>query len=230
MSVVAIIPARGGSQRIPKKNIKPFAGKPIIAYSIAVAKKSELFHRVIVSTDSEEIAEVSKRYGAEVPFIRPAQLANDHTGTDEVLLHALKWLNENDKAYDWACCIYPTAPFLKAQYLKEGLRLIKENKAVSAFSVTTYHYPIFRSLRINVQERLEMIWSEYYNSRSQDLPETFHDAGQFYWVDVEKYLKGGRIFSKDAVPVILPRDMVEDIDTIEDWELAEQMYKLNLHV
>ena len=227
MNAVAIIPARGGSKRIPRKNIRKFFDKPIIAYSIEKAILSEIFYRVIVSTDDEEIESISKQFGAEVPFKRPIELADDYTGTDEVFIHALKWLNENDRHYDYACCIYPTAPLLNVDYIKKGFELLKENEATSAFSVTTYAYPIFRSLKINKINRLEMIWKEYSEIRSQDLPKAYHDAGQFYWVDVKKYLKEKKIFSTDSIPVIIPRFLVQDIDTNHDWEFAEKLYKAN---
>jgi len=229
MNTVAIITAREGSKRIPKKNIKLFLGKPLITYSIQVVLESGLFERIVVSTDSDEIASVAKEYGAEIPFKRPTELADDYTGTDEVFIHALRWLHENDKIYNYACCIYPTAPMLKAKYLKNGLESLIKNKAASAFSVTTYPYPIFRSLKLNKQGRLEMIWPEYHKTRSQDLPEAFHDAGQFYWVDVEKYFSEKRIYSKDSIPVFIPRYLVQDIDTPEDWEMAEKLYQINQH-
>jgi len=227
MSAVAIIPARGGSKRIPGKNGKLFVGKPIITYSIDVAKRSNLFERVIVSTDSNEIAEIAEKYGAEVPFVRPDYLSDDYTVTDDVFLHALSWLKENDKSFEYACCIYATCPFLQVKYLKLGLETLKKEKSTSAFSVTTFPYPIFRALKINNNDRLEMIWHEHLKTRSQDLPEVFHDAGQFYWVRVDKYLEKKLIMSDDAFPVVIPRSLVQDIDTIEDWEYAEDMYRLN---
>ncbi len=229
MKMVAIIPARGGSKRILKKNIKYFLGQPIIAYSINVARKSELFDRIIVSTESKKIAAVAVKYGAEAPFKRPFELADDYTGTDEVFIHALEWLQENERSYDYACCIYPTAPLLKVKYLKKGLEILVKNEATSAFSVTTYPYSIFRSLKINEYKRLEMIWPEHRMTRSQDLPEAYHDAGQFYWVDIKKYLIERKILSEDSVPLILPRILVQDIDNIEDWEIAEKMYQANIN-
>ena len=224
---VAVIPARGGSKRIPRKNIKFFLGKPIIAYSIAAARESNLFDRVLVSTDDIEITEVAEHYGAEVPFSRPAELADDYTGTDEVFVHALEWLIDNNKNYDYACCIYPAAPLLNLDFLKKGLEMLREKEATSAFSVTTYAYPISRSLKINKINRLEMLWKEYSETRSQDLPVTYHDAGQFYWVNVKKYLKEKKLFSTDSIPVIIPRFLVQDIDTMQDWEFAEKLYKAN---
>ena len=224
MSVVAVIPARGGSKRIPHKNIKPFCGKPMIAYSIEAAKNAGIFDRIIVSTDSEKIASTAKEFGAEIPFMRPGNLADDQTGTDEVILHALKQLMEDGEKIDYICCIYATAPFVKAEYIIKGYNLLRDNNATSCFSVTTYPFPIFRSLKIKDNGRLEMFWPEYRETRSQDLPEAYHDAGQFYWADAKKYLKEKQFYSKDAVPVILPRYLVQDIDTPEDWETAEKMF------
>jgi len=225
MNSIAIIPARGGSKRIPGKNIKNFAGLPIIAYSIRAALESELFNRVIVSTDSFEIAAVARKYGAEVPFMRPADLADDFAGTDSVVVHALGWLAECGDTHPYFCCIYPTAPFIRADLLRHGLEIIKAKDAVSAFTVTSYEYPIFRSLRINASDRVELIWPEYAATRSQDLSMAYHDAGQFYWGDVKRYLSEKRLFSKDSVPIIIPRKLVQDIDTEEDWEIAELMFE-----
>lgn len=225
----AIIPARGGSKRIPRKNIRPFAGKPMIAYSIEAAKESGLFERVIVSTDDPEIAEIALRYGAEVPFIRPANLADDFTGTDSVLLHVLEWLQANDRLPDFFCCIYATAPFIRTEYICQGFKLLLSHQATTAFPVATFPSCIFRALRIEKHGRLEMVWPENREKRSQDLGEAYHDAGQFYWANTLKYLTERRLFSADAVPVPIPRYLVQDIDTFEDWENAERMYKaLNL--
>ncbi len=224
MSVVAVIPARGGSKRIPHKNIKSFCGKPMIAYSIETAKNTGIFDRIIVSTDSEQIAFIAKESGAEVPFMRPYDLADDYTGTDSVILHALKWLMEDGEKIDYICCIYATAPFVRAEYIIKGYNLLCDKDATTCFSVTTYPFPIFRSLKINDDGRLEMFWPEHRETRSQDLLEAYHDAGQFYWADAKKYLKENQFYSKDAVPVILPRYLVQDIDTPEDWETAEKMY------
>jgi len=226
MSVVAVIPARGGSKRIPDKNIKPFCGKPMIAYSIETAKDAGIFDRIIVSTDSEKIASTAKEFGAEIPFMRPGNLADDYIGTDAVIIHALKWLKGEGEKIDYICCIYATAPFVKAEYIIEGYNLLRDNNATSCFSVTTYPFPIFRSLKINSRNRLKMFWPKYRETRSQDLPEAYHDAGQFYWADAKKYQKEKQFYSKDAVPVILPRYLVQDIDTPEDWETAEKMYSV----
>ncbi len=221
MKAIAIIPARGGSKRIPKKNIKDFLGKPLIAYSIDTAKKSGLFDKIVVSTDDEEISKVAKEFGAEV-LKRPKELADDFTGTDEVTKHALSIYTE----YEFACTIYATAPFLQVKYLKEGLKELKQNKdAVMAFGVTTFPYPIWRSFRITENNRCEMFWRENFPKRSQDLEEAYHDVGQFYWERVG--VKNDDIlFGRYSIPIKIPRYLVQDIDTLEDWKRAEVMYKV----
>jgi pseudaminic acid cytidylyltransferase len=224
MNNIAIIPARGGSKRIPKKNIKSFAGKPIIAYSIGAAKKTGLFKRIIVSTDSKEISEISKTHGAETPFVRPPEISDGHTGTNPVIFHALQWLLEHGEIIDNICCIYPTAPLIQSKYIHEGFELIRKHKAASAIGVTTFPSPIFRAYKTNDSGRIEMIWPENFNTRSQDLPDVFHDAGQFYWADTKKFLKEKSFLSSDAIPVFIPRYVVQDIDTEEDWMMAELMF------
>ncbi len=221
MSNIAIIPARGGSKRIPKKNIKNFLGKPLIAYSIETAQKSNLFEKIVVSTDDKEIARVAKEYGAEV-LKRPKKLADDFTGTAEVTAHVLKEYTD----FEFACTIYATAPFLQSKYLKEGLEELKQNKdAVMAFGVTTFDYPIWRSFRITEDNRCEMFWRENFSKRSQDLEEAYHDVGQFYWERVG--VKNNDIsFGKNSIPIKIPRYLVQDIDTLEDWKRAEVMYKV----
>jgi pseudaminic acid cytidylyltransferase len=224
MNTIAIIPARGGSKRIPRKNIRLFAGQPLIAYSIQCAVQSGLFDRVVVSTEDKEIAAVAIRYGAEIPFVRPEHLADDHTCTDDVLIHALHSPTIAEKKYDYACCIYATAPFIREEYLASGLAILRKTGARTAFTVTTFPYPIMRALYCDPEGRLKMFWPEHRLTRSQDLPEAYQDAGQFYWLDVKKYLQQPRIFSDNSVPIVLPRYLVQDIDTPEDWEVAEQMY------
>ncbi len=216
---IAIIPARGGSKRIPKKNIKEFCGKPLIAYSIETALKSKLFEKVVVSTDDEEIAKVSKRYGAEV-LKRPKELANDFIGTGEVVKHALSVYD----GYEFVCTIYATAPFLQIEYLKKSLEKLKQNKdVIMTFGVTTFDYPIWRSFRITKDNRCEMFWRENFPKRSQDLEEAYHDAGQFYWERIGA--KNDDIsFGKNSIPIKIPRYLVQDIDTLEDWKRAELMY------
>jgi pseudaminic acid cytidylyltransferase len=224
MNIVAIIPARGGSKRIARKNIRQFAGKPIIAYSILAAKASGLFNRIIVSTDSDDIARTAKIYGAEMPFKRPAELSDDFTETAPVILHALNWLTENGIAPEYFCCIYATSPFLTTEYLKKGLDLLIEKDATTSFGVTSFSYPIFRGLKIEDSGRIKMLWPEYEHSRSNDLPRVYHDAGQFYWGVTKKFLKEQKLFSSDSIPVVLPGYLVQDIDTPDDWQQAERMY------
>lgn len=221
---VAIIPARGGSKRIPGKNIKPFAGKPMIVYSIEAAFQSRLFDRIIVSTDSEEIAAVARQAGAEIPFVRPVELADDFTPTADVILHALDWLGEHGGVADHACCLYATAPFVQPSFLRQGFDLLLESGAASVFTVTTYPASIHRALKIEEDGHLAMVWPEYELTRSQDLSETYHDAGQFYWLDARRFSAEKKIYGRDARPVILPRYLVQDIDTLEDWLMAETMY------
>jgi pseudaminic acid cytidylyltransferase len=223
--IVAIVPARGGSKRIPKKNIKSFAGKPIIAYPIKCAREAGLFDRIVVSTDSQEIAQVAREWGAEVPFVRPAELSNDFADTSAVILHTLNWLKGYDALPEYFCCIYATAPFLQAESLKQGLNRLRQTEAITAFSVASFAYPIFRALKTDEEGYLKMFWSKHKNTRSNDLPKAYHDAGQFYWAHTQRFLKEETFFSSKAVPVVLPRHLVQDIDTPEDWVVAEHMYK-----
>jgi pseudaminic acid cytidylyltransferase len=222
---LAVIPARGGSKRIPRKNIKPFYGLPMIAWSIKAALKSRCFDRIIVSTDDAEIAQVAQAFGAEVPFVRPPELSDDHTGTIPVIAHAIDWQSHNGEAAVEVCCIYATAPFLQATDLMLGLDTLHSTGAEYAFSVTSYAFPIQRAVRIRADQRLEMFQPEHFGTRSQDLPEAWHDAGQFYWGKAEAWQQGKPLFSQDAVPVPLPRHRVQDIDTPEDWGRAEWLFK-----
>ena len=224
MSIVAIIPARGGSKRIPNKNIKSFAGKPIIAYSIKAAQETKLFDRIFVSTDSEEIAAVAKSYGAEVPFIRPTDLADDFTADVPVLMHALTWMQQHGVSCNYFCYIYATAPLIQPAYIKKSFDIIKDENATTVFSVTTFPYPIFRALKIGDDNRVEMFWPEHENSRSNDLPDAYHDAGQFYWGNTENFVGKRTFFSSHSIPIVIPRYLVQDIDTQEDWETAEKIY------
>ena len=223
---VAIIPARGGSKRIPRKNVRLFAGKPIIAHSIGAALDSGCFDRVIVSTDDAEIAAVAREWGAETPFVRPPELADDHTGTNAVVKHAINWLAEQGTPATYACCIYATAPFVQARYLQEGLARLLERRRGYAFSVTSFPFPIQRAIRINAEGAVEAIWPENIFRRSQDLEEAFHDAGQFYWGSTDAYLTDEVVFSPASVPIVLPRHLVQDIDTFEDWRRAELMFRV----
>ncbi|MBN3861298.1 pseudaminic acid cytidylyltransferase [Pseudomonas frederiksbergensis] len=221
MSCVAIIPARGGSKRIPRKNLKPFDGVPMIVRSIRTVLESKLFDQVIVSTDDEEIAEVALAHGAQVPFVRPAALADDFTGTAAVIVHALNQL----PPFDYACCVYATAPLLHARYLRQGYELLEWHPDRSfAFSVSSFGFPVQRALTLDEQGALTSLYPEFRETRSQDLPDAFQDAGQFYWGRSEAWLRGDVLFSPASLPVILPRYLVQDIDTLEDWKRAEYLY------
>ena len=222
---VAIIPARGGSKRISKKNIKLFAGKPIVSYSISAALECGLFDRVVVSTDDQEIASVAIDAGADVPFTRPEDLSDDYTGTEAVVNHTLNWLLEGGLQVDYACCIYATAPFVQSDCLIEGYKkLVKSDKSY-VFSVTSFEFPIQRALRINDSGEVEPISPESIEKRSQDLEEAYHDAGQFYWGKVSAFLSNEPLNSAVSLPLVLPRMLVQDIDTLEDWQRAELMFQ-----
>lgn len=223
---LAVIPARGGSKRIPHKNIRDFCGKPIIAYSIEAALESGCFDRIVVSTDDEEIALVAREWGAETPFLRPEELANDYAGTLPVIKHAIEWFNDKGVKPEIVCCMYATAPFMTISDLLRGLDILLSSKSEYAFSITSYPSPIQRAVKITQTERLEMFQPENILSRSQDLVEAYHDAAQFYWGRSEAFLSELPIFSENAAPVILPRHRVQDIDTPEDWRRAELMFRL----
>jgi N-acylneuraminate cytidylyltransferase len=222
---VAIIPARGGSKRIPRKNLKPFNGVPMIARSIQTALDSGLFTRVVVSTDDDEIAELARACGAQVPFMRPAALADDFTGTAAVIVHALQTLHQQGDEFDYACCIYATAPLLQARFLQQGLQLLEQHSDKSyAFSVCDFGFPVQRALTVDEQGALSALYPEYRDTRSQDLPVAYQDAGQFYWGRSEAWVRGEMMYSTQSLPVILPRHLVQDIDTPQDWKRAEFLY------
>lgn len=223
--IVAIIPARGGSKRIPKKNIKDFLGKPIISYSIKAAISSNLFDKVIVSTDSDEIAQISMEYGAEVPFVRPIELSGDFLGTHEVVGHTIRWLEDLREKVDYACCIYATAPMIQVNDLIKGYNLVKNGNWESVIAATKYSYPVFRSFEKLPDGGLQMVFPEHYNSRSQDLPDVYHDAGQFYWAKAQSWKKKPSSFSENNTIIELPNYLVQDIDTLEDWNKAEKIYE-----
>lgn len=225
MSSVAIIPARGGSKRIPRKNIKPFHGQPMLAYSIRAAQNSGLFDRIVVSTDDEEIATMARQLGAETPFVRPAELADDFCTTVDVIRHAVLALQQQGEPVEYACCIYATAPFVQARYLQSGLQQLQAHPGKAyAFSVTSFPFPIQRAIRINATGEIEAMHPEHRNTRSQDLEEAFHDAGQFYWGRASAWIQRDIIFSSASLPVVLPRYLVQDIDTPEDWKRAEFLF------
>jgi len=221
---VAIIPARGGSKRIPRKNIKEFHGKPLIAYSIETALESNIFEKVVVSTDDKEIADIAKKYGAEI-IQRPDELADDYTGTWDVIDHAIEYLQNQGDKFDFVCTLYATAPLLQSKYLIKGFEELKNSDVINCFSATSMPFPIQRTFKLNDSGRCEMFTPEHYMSRSQDLEEAYQDAGQFYWTRLNQ--KSDNImFGKDSIPIILPRYLVQDIDTLEDWKRAEIMYRV----
>ena len=222
---LAIIPARGGSKRIPRKNIKLFCAKPMIAWSIEAALQSGCFDQVIVSTDDQEIAEVARHYGATVPFTRPEELSDDHTGTIPVIQHAIEWFNDQGQTVEHACCLYATAPFVTPEDIRRGFGTLNDSNCDYAFSVTSYAFPIQRAILLNTKGRVEMFNPEHFNTRSQDLEEAYHDAGQFYWGQAKAWLQGRMIFGPGSMPVALSRHRVQDIDTPEDWVRAEWLFK-----
>jgi pseudaminic acid cytidylyltransferase len=195
-----------------------------MAYSIETALQSGLFERVIVSTDDQEIAEVARSYGAEIPFMRPVELADDVTGTDHVILHAMDWLEQYADLPEYLCCLYATAPFITAELLAEGLQEIRMRSAITTVSVTKYTSPVFRALKENNDGLLQMIWPEYYSARSQDLPEAVHDAGLFYWIQTSTFRVEKKLYSSHTAGIRIPSWAAQDIDTLEDWQRAEIIY------
>lgn len=222
---IAIITARGGSKRIPKKNIKEFCGKPIIAYSIRAALDSEIFDEVMVSTDSEEIAEIARAYGAKVPFMRSAKTSDDFATTADVLMEVLERYQEMDRTFDVMSCIYPTAPFVTPQKLQSAYDTLKKEQAVMAMPVVAFSYPPQRSYILQ-GNMLEMKWKENYNKRSQDLEKMYHDAGQFYMYQVDAFVRLKGQMTESIVPVIVDEMEVQDIDNKTDWKLAEMKYQM----
>lgn len=224
MRNLAIIPARGGSKRIPRKNIQPFLGKPIIAYSIEAALQSGLFDEVMVSTDDEEIAAIAMKYGAKVPFYRSDKNSDDFATT----LDVLKEVEQSYKDYlnfhfDYICCIYPTAPLISIAKVKEGLTLLQENNLDVVYPIVPFSYPLLRAVKIK-NGITKMVWKEYRNSRSQDLKTYYHDAGQWYWYNPHKIKDS--LFTKKTASIILNEEEIQDIDTLSDWKIAEMKYKL----
>lgn len=222
---LAIIPARGGSKRIPRKNIKNFHGKPLIAYSIELALSTNLFNKIIVSTEDEEIAKIANQYGAETPFVRPKKLADDFTGIEAVRDHAVQYYRDLGECYDYSCMIFATAPLLMKKYLLQGFDAIKNSNAFNAFGVSSFPFPIQRTFKIKNNNRCQMFTPEHYMTRSQDLEEAYQDAGQFYWTNWKNKSEEGYLYSNDSIPIVIPRYLVQDIDTPEDWKFAELMYE-----
>lgn len=225
MNNLAIITARGGSKRIPRKNIRNFLGKPIISYSIESALQSGVFDEVMVSTDDDEISEIAKKYGAKVPFKRSSETSNDTATTTDVILEVLREYKIRGVCFEYACCIYPTAPFITADSLKKGFEQMIESKTQAAIPVVKYSYPIQRALQIDSVGKLSMLYPEHSRSRSQDLTTCYHDAGQFYWFKVSAIKADMELLKMNASPIIIPETQVQDIDTEEDWILAEMKYK-----
>jgi pseudaminic acid cytidylyltransferase len=224
--ILAVIPARGGSKRIPGKNTREFCGQPMIAYSIAAALESAVFDQVIVTTDCERTAAVARECGATVPFMRPAELSDDHTPTIPVIRHAVDVMSDSVAPVTHACCIYATAPFVSADDIRDGLSLLQKNEGTEfAFPITTFPFPIFRSLKMS-GNHVEMFYPEHELTRSQDLEEAWHDAGQFYWGTAAAWRQRSGFFTARSLGIPLPRHRVQDIDTQEDWIRAERMFEL----
>lgn len=227
MSNLAIIPARGGSKRIPKKNIKPFLGKPIIAYSIEAALKSEIFDEVMVSTDDPEIVKIALQYGAKVPFLRSNENANDFAVLSDVILEVLNQYANIDKYYNHVCCLLPTAPFITSKKLQNAYSVFKSKNYDSLFPVLEYSFPIQRSLKIE-DNKVKMVWEEHLNTRSQDLEPRYHDSGQFYWVKEDVFLEKKKLLTSNTGSYVISHLEAQDIDTDVDWKLAEMKYKILL--
>ncbi len=225
MRKVAIITARGGSKRIPRKNIKDFCGKPILAYSIEAALETGMFDMVMVSTDDEEIAEIAKKYGAQVPFYRSEKTANDYATTNDVLLEVLEELKKRGEVFDMGCCIYPTAPFITAKRLQEAVEQLENSDAETLIPVVGFSYPPQRAMVIE-QDRLVFKYPQYIDSRSQDLEKHYHDVGQFYVFKTEAFQKNRKLMLGDILPLVISEMEVQDIDTPTDWEIAEVKYRI----
>jgi pseudaminic acid cytidylyltransferase len=223
---LAIIPARGGSKRIPRKNIKPFCGKPMIAWSIEAAISSALFDRVFVSTDDLDVAKVAQQWGAEVPFVRPEKLSDDFVGATEVIAHATHWAIEQGCNVQAVCCIYATAPFIRISDIELGWQAFASGEWEFVFSATDFAAPISRAFRQTAKDGVEMFFPEHFLTRSQDLPTALHDAGQFYWGKPTAWLEGKPVFERHSKPIFIPRWRVQDIDTPDDWDRAELIAKL----
>ncbi len=225
-NLLAIIPARGGSKRIPRKNIRTFLGQPIIAYSIKAALEAKCFAEVMVSTDDGEIAEIAQNFGAVVPFLRSEQNSDDHSGLAEVVCEVLDQYEKAGKKFDYFCCLLPTAPFVTSKRLLEGKELLLETGAETVVPVTRFSYPIQRSMKIENDGNLRMFWPENYEKRSQDLEPAYHDIGQFYWARTDALRKTMRFFSENTKPLVIPEMEVQDIDSEEDWKIAEFKYQM----
>lgn len=221
----AVIPARGGSKRIERKNIRVFGGKPMIAWSIEAAARSRHIQRIIVSTDDAEIAEVARAYGAETPFIRPAELADDFATTGAVMKHAVDWMSDQGETDEPVCCIYATAPFLQETDIDDAVQAFGIAEVDYVFSATSFAFPIQRAFWLDDQNHVQMFYPEHLTTRSQDLVHAYHDAGQFYWGSRAAWRENRPIFCQRSIAFLLPRYRVQDMDTPEDWERAEWMFR-----
>lgn len=222
---LAVIPARGGSKRIPRKNIKSFVGKPMIHYPITSAKESLCFDKIIVSTDDNEISQIAIKCGAEVPFKRPKSISDDHTGTTSVIKHAIEYFQNKGFDLSEVCCIYATTPMLMASDIKTGLDMLTNGNSEFVFSATSYSFPIQRAFELDENNYAKLLWPENHFVRSQDLKEVFHDAGQFYWGTPNAWLNQSNMYDDGALPLILPSYRVQDIDTEEDWVKTELLFR-----
>lgn len=226
MKAIAIIPARGGSKRVPRKNIRSFGGIPMIAWSIKAAISSCCFDKIIVSTDDKEIADIARSYGADTPFVRPDNISDDYATTTDAITHAICFEQAEGNDYEYVCCIYPTAPFIKKENLQNGFKLIQTGIHNYVFSASSYAFSVQRGFSYDLKGGLKMLFSEHEKTRSQDLSEIFHDAGQFYWGHSSTWIDNLPIFDNSSLPLILPRTEVMDIDTEEDFKEAEIKFKL----
>lgn len=224
--IVAIIPARGGSKRIPRKNIRDFGGKPMISWTIREAQKSQLFDHIIVSTDDDEIKKISEQHGAIVPFVRPANISDDNTPTVPVISHAIKEIDSSHGHVDYACCIYPCSPLLKDYDLIKSFNMLKSTGENFVYPIVEYPHPIYRSMKQSKDGRMQFIYPEYELTRTQDLEEAFHDAGQFYWGRADAWRKQKKMHS-DGIGMQIPSYRVVDIDTEDDWKRAELYFKFS---
>lgn len=222
---LAVITARGGSKRIPRKNIKDFCGRPILAYSIEAAKDSGLFDEVMVSTDDEEIAAIAESYGAKVPFLRSADSSSDYATTTDVLLEVVGAYQKRGNNFTWLCCLYPTAPFVTAEKLKRAFQKLRESDADALIPVAPFSYPPLRGLVIQ-ENQVSMKWPEYTFTRSQDLETIYHDCGQFYFIRTDALIREKNMLCRKMIPMVMSEFEVQDIDNEMDWELAELKYRL----
>lgn len=226
---LCIIPARGGSKRIPGKNVKKFLGKPIMGYSIEIALKSGLFDEVMVSTDDEQLKKIAIEYGASVPFMRSLKNSDDYATTVDVIVEVIDKYKDMSHKFDYACCLYPTSPLTTVEHLIEGMEMLINDNRKSVFPVTKFNYPIWRGLSFNERNDIEMLWPENLMKRSQDLSEVYHDAGQWYWFQIDEIVKSRSLFTDKSAAIKLPEILVQDIDTESDWKMAELKYKIMIN-